>query len=365
MWAMHPSPPLPVGPVPLHAASYGIPLESSVPNQHRETGSWRRISRPDFGLATAISDAISGSADLTASSIRLLRDSPWLLIFSDYGGAHKGARHEVYSYLVTTPLAVSAFNRRRERLRRGELGSQRRMAYKALNDNVRRRSLIGYLDAADGLAGALISFVVDKRSLHRFNESYQSETAFGTLGPWAAKSFAKLSRVAHLAAILIEGLRADGQNLLWITDEDEIAANETKHREATQLIGHLLNCYCTANMGHFRFATTASDAGDLLIEDLAAVPDLTAGSLNDILPLVGIPPESRMPDRLFIAADVVAPFKVQCMASWLSSSSGALKKANVVVDEGSDGCWVRRISVETQLSLLLDYRDLDSWHGFR
>ncbi len=221
------------------------------------------------------------------------------------------------------------------------------MSYKALNDNVRLRSLIGYLEAADRLAGVLTSFAVDRRATHRFNESYKPKTAFGALGPWASKPFGKLSRVGHLAAIVIEGLRADGQDLIWITDEDEIAPNPTKHAEATRFLGHILSSYCTGDMGHFRFGTTASDPGDLLIEDLAAVPDLAAGSLNEILSRVGLHPESHTVARLFIAAEGIAPLKVRHIANWLSRSSSTLKKVNVVVDEGSSGCWVRRFSVVT------------------
>ena len=328
-------------------------------NHRREASGWRVITRPDFGLATVISDVISGSEAVMGNSIRSLRRSPSLFMFSDYGGAHKGARYEVLSFLITTPAGFSGFALERLRLRQDGLGAERRMAYKALNDNVRLRSLTGYLKVADRLAGVLINFAVDKRAAHLFNESYKPETAFGALGPWAAKPFGKLSRVAHLAAIVIEGLRADGQDLIWITDEDEIAPNPTKHAEATRLLAHILNCYCTGDMGHFRFGTTASDPGDLLIEDLAAVPDLAAGGLNEILSQVGLHPASNTPERLFIAADGIAPLKVRHIANWLSSSSGTLKKVNVVIDEGTGGCWVRRISVETQPKPLLDYRNFD------
>ena len=151
--------------------------------------------------------------------------------------------------------------------------------------------------------------------------------------------------------MVVEGARADGQSLVWITDEDEIAPNPTKHAEATRFIGHLLNHYCTGNMGHFRFGTTALDSGDLLIEDLAAVADLAAGGLQEILSRVGLPTNSRLPDRLIFAAEGVAPIKVRYIGQWLSESSGALKKVNVVVDEGTGKhrgkCLVTRINVES------------------
>jgi hypothetical protein len=177
-------------------------------------------------------------------------------------------------------------------------------------------------------------------------ESYEPETVFGTLGPWATKSFGKLSRVGQLAAIIVEGVRADGQNLLWITDEDEIAPNTAKHAESTKVIGHLLNHYCTGDMGHFRFATTASDTGDLLIEDLAAIPDLAAACFNEILARLGLDPESDMQKRLITAVGSSVPLKIRYFASWLAGTSSTLVKANIAIDEGRLGCRVRRITIE-------------------
>ena len=88
-----------------------------MPNESRESGRWRVISRPSFGLAKLISEAISGSPTVFGNRIRWLRGSSTLLMFSDYSGAHKGARYEVFSYLVTTPLGFSGFNAERGQLR--------------------------------------------------------------------------------------------------------------------------------------------------------------------------------------------------------------------------------------------------------
>lgn len=314
--------------------------------QQSDADRWRVIARPDFGLAAVISEAISGAMGI-GRSIRLLRRAPSLFMFSDYGGAHKGARREVYSYLVTTPFGISRFDVERGQLRQAGLGPVRRMSYKALSDNVRLQSLPAYLGAADRIVGLLISVALDKRAIHRLTESYKAETAFGDLGTWAAKPFGKLTRVGHLAAIIIEGVRADGQNLLWITDEDEIAPNITKHAEATRLIEHLLNHYCTGDMGHIRFGTTASDTGDLLIEDLAAVPDLAAGGLNEVLTRVGMDLDSEWPERVIAAIGGSVPPRIRNIANWLAGSSQTLAKVNIAIDEGHGGCWVRRIAIDT------------------
>ena len=63
-----------------------------MPDEGQGADRWRVISRSEFGLTTVISEAICDFPALNGSSIRSLRSSSPLLLFSDYGGAHKGAR---------------------------------------------------------------------------------------------------------------------------------------------------------------------------------------------------------------------------------------------------------------------------------
>ncbi|MCV7079582.1 hypothetical protein [Mycobacterium szulgai] len=226
------------------------------------------------------------------------------------------------------------------------------MSYKRLNDKVRLKSLPNYLEAADQLEGLLINFAVDKNATHRLSEEPWTETAFGRIGLWAPRAFRKLTVIGHLAGILVEGVRADGQNLLWITDEDDIAPNPDKHAEATRLLAHYISSYCTGPLGHFRFGTTASDPGDLHIEDLAAVPDLAAGGLNDILTEVFPHPQSQSVERLFVPVGVQTPAKVGLVAGWLARVASPLAKINIVVDERAGLCSVRRFAVVTNLTEL-------------
>ncbi len=313
---------------------------------------WRGLAPTGPDLATAISDEIGAASISIERSIQLIRRSDAMLVFSDYGGAHKDARYEVMSFLVTTQEGISAFLDERRRLRDGPLGTRRRMAYKSLNDEVRLRSLPAFLEAADQLAGLLISFAVEKAAAHRLGEAHRPETAFGDLGPWASRSFRKLTTIGHLAGIVVQGLRNDGQSLLWITDEDEIAPNPVKHAEATRILGHLLNCYCTGPMGHFRFGTTAADPGDLHIEDLAAVPDLAAGCLSDVLSFLSPHPKSHTVQRLYVPTDGGVAAKARRVAEWLAESASPLDKVNIVVDERDGLCSVRHFTVVTDFSKL-------------
>lgn len=323
-----------------------------IPGESRRDDKWRELSGDEYGLAAAISGRISEAGSSIAQCVRAVRSSPALIMFSDYGGAHKDARFEVMSFLVTTPRGASPFLAERQRLRQGQLGTQRRMSYKALGDKLRLKCLPAYLDAADHLTGLLVSFCIDKNAKNRLCEMYKPETSIGQLSPWSPRAFRKLTTIGHLAGILVQGLRTDGQDVVWITDEDEIAPNPDKHAEATQIFGHLLSSYCTGPMGKFRFGTTAADPGDLHIEDLASLPDLAAGCLNELLTYMYPHPDSPTVERLYVPIDGGTPAKARTIAAWLAESASPLAKLNIVVDESADLCSIRRFSVVTNLEKL-------------
>lgn len=316
-----------------------------------DEGEWRGLAPAEFGLSAVVSDCIGSSGPLLSACIRSLRSSPSLFVFSDYGGAHRAAHFEVMSFLITTPRGISDFIARCQRLRRDSLGTKRRMAYKSLSDKVRLDALSEFFDAADQLPGLVICFAIDKAAAHRFSEGSSSDTAVGQLGPWAKRSFRKLTMIGHLAGIVVQGLRCDRQDLLWITDEDEIAPNVHKHAEATRILSHLLSCYCSGPMGHFRFGTTASDPGDLHMEDLVAVPDLAAGCIADVLTYMSPHPAAPTVERLYLPTGGGTPAKTRRVAEWLSAPS-ALTKLNVVLDEPDGLCSVRRFALVTDLAEL-------------
>jgi hypothetical protein len=319
------------------------PIESARP-------SWRTVSTlEEPNLAQIISERIAVTWGNQSETLSALRISPTLLMFSDYSGTHKGAQFDIYTFLVTTTAALRPFLAATDDLRAGAFGRTRRMSYKSLNDTVRARALPEFLTAANQMQGLVVSFAIDKRAAHRLSEEYQPTTVFGSLGTWSPRSFRKLTTVGNLASILVEGVRGELQNLMWFTDSDDIAPNEPKHREATQVLGHQLSVYLTGQMGHLRFGTSASDPGDLSIEDSLAVPDLAAGCLGEVLAHLATGPGGDPVERLFVPeAGHPAP-KVRRIAGWLSEAETALQKVNVIVNEGSPGCSVHTLTLFTDV----------------
>jgi hypothetical protein len=89
----------------------------------------------------------------------------------------------------------------------------------------------------------------------------------------------------HVLGVLLAGLAAPGQNVMWFTDEDSIAANDDRVRELTQLFAWISSQYLTFNLGHCRCGTSKCDDGSRQIEDFLAIPDMIAGALAEQMQL--------------------------------------------------------------------------------
>ena len=100
---------------------------------------------------------------------------------------------------------------------------------------------------------------------------------------WDDAVFEKLLRVVHIASLFVAGLSRPYQDLLWITDEDAIVADERRLREFVDIFSKVCSHYLKHNLRHIRIGTTKSDTGKRDVEDLVAIADLVAGALSRLL----------------------------------------------------------------------------------
>jgi hypothetical protein len=168
--------------------------------------------------------------------------------------------------------------------RRYRLGD-RRFAFKGLGDRRKSGALPAFLSAADVLNGLCATVLVDRsiESLFvkqgRLDLSRPEAQAYAGYG---VDTFERLLRTVHFLSFFLGGLSAAGQDVLWITDQDEIAANAERLTDLTSIVAHILGHYAPHDWGHLPCATTASDNGTLETEDLTAIADLTAGALAEM-----------------------------------------------------------------------------------
>jgi len=95
------------------------------------------------------------------------------------------------------------------------------------------------------------------------------------------QTFEKLFRVAQFVGFLVAGLSRVGQNIWWLTDEDEIVANEQRLQAAMKFLAGASTRFVTHCLGSLRCMTDACDGGTGFAKDLTSIPDLVAGALAE------------------------------------------------------------------------------------
>lgn len=277
----------------------------------------------------ALSESIQRAQARDPDLLPDLRSATTLIVTSDYGGQHKESDFETYSFLIV-PLGSgwSRWEQSRVRIRQAYRLHKRRMSYTTLRDRRRRQALDAFLGAVDAMPGLCMGVLVAKPGHSLFEPDSGADPPDDgptLLTTYSAAARERLLRIVHLISLFIAGLSRPGQDVLWFTDEDEIAANPSRVRELTEAFGRVSGHYLPHDMGHLRCGTTACDDGTLQIEDLASVPDLVAGALAEVFtayrrdrtmpvgPIIVRPPHSVSP-------------KARRIAAWLSDSAQPMRR---------------------------------------
>lgn len=308
-------------------------------NEHASIGDshmWRSIRNRNLGMMNVFNDVMVRHQWSDPDAMPNLRESDTVLVASDYSGHHAACHFESYGYLYITHDSWPTWERCRLRLRE-RFGLRRRtFAYKKLGDKKKRLALDWFLAAADQLHGACITVLIDRKLKSLFpNEEGGDREEARKLWPnveFTRATFERLMRVVHLNSFFLAGLVGHGQNILWFTDQDDIAANPARVTVLTRIWSIVLSNYLREpddqlpiTLGHLRCGTTASDSGTLQIEDLAAIPDLVAGALAEAYTCfdkearqptcaIAVPPPSSLTD------------KAKRIVGWLTAETALLKR---------------------------------------
>jgi hypothetical protein len=237
--------------------------------------------------------APSLSADLLSdrSGFPFLTRGRTLLLVADFGGHHQRQHFDTYTFLILDLTKNQEWLAWQHHFRHAILRNRRRMSFKALNDGMRRRALVPFMRAAAGIEGCLMQFAISKVGGSLFTGASEDELGGELLKRWKPNVQERLLRVLHLSAFLLSGLSVPGQDVLWIIDEDDIAANVTKLTDLTELFARALSSYSSHTLGHIRCGTTATaDDGGLALEDLTAIADLTTGALGELCNVLDLSP---------------------------------------------------------------------------
>lgn len=272
-----------------------------------------------------------------------LHASPTLIVTSDYSGHQKGSLYEVYALLITGSQGWDTWESARLELRRTFKIGSRRISFKGLNDVRKRRMVPCFLNAADQLPGLCVALVVQRSIQILFDEKGSLDYSSPELSQYThydAHVFERLLRVVHFVSFFLAGLSRPDQDVLWFTDQDDIAANDQRVVELTRIWANVFGHYLQHNLRHIRCCTTQCDNGTLQIEDLASVPDLAAGSLGEMFNRYAA--AGGIPDsRLIVPAPRGLSRKSAAICRWLAYGGARLNRLVYLIEEVSDSGTLR------------------------
>lgn|GEM_PF-4334194 len=199
-------------------------------------------------------------------------------------GEQPQSDYRSFSFIITNERKYHEWDEKR-RVVRGMFGlGQRRISYSKMRDSRKWNAANAFVSAMNSIRGVSTTFLVDKRIVHLFGDL--SRYAGQTLGGLAVTSWKPhvLERMARLIlAFFTAGLASDEQDIIWITDEDEIVANETRREAASNALLNSLARFAHCQLRGIYVATTAYDTGTLELEDFAAIPDVIGGAVTEAL----------------------------------------------------------------------------------
>lgn len=267
-----------------------------------------------------------------------------LILVGDFSGQHRGQHFDTYSFLICDLDCNSPWLSAQKSFRNHVLPQKRRMSFKGMNDGKKRAALVPFLRMASKINGCLVQFAVSKNGDSLFTSEGDLEQRDLLLSLWKPATQERLLRIIHLSAFLLSGLSAPDQDLLWIVDQDEIAANVAQLTQLTEVFGRVLSNYSTHGLRHIRCGTTLSDDGSLALEDLAAIPDLTAGALSEIC--------TRFVDEsAFPLPGIISPlnrrlsWKSRLISSWMAHEDMPLRRYTCILE-------LRPKSTKTRVTML-------------
>ena len=212
------------------------------------------------------------------------------------------------------------------------------MSFKFLNDAQRRRALLPFLNAANLFDGACVVVVVHK-DLKRMSTSPSSveiwKSIRGLKGNWRPSAFEAMARVAHFFSLLVAEFSRPHQHVTWITDEDDIVANDDRLTDIMDLAASMAGLYADHPLGEFAMNSTQVDEEERYFEDFVAIPDLVAGAFAEVVNVWSRDPRWYEGGDLFLMPDKLTR-KANIVSTWFCDASPALKRAVVLVDRHDD-----------------------------
>ncbi len=271
---------------------------------------------------------------------------------SDYGGDRRESDFESYSFLIADAGGLGEWRARMNRLRDTILTDGRTISFKDRNsDAVQRRAEPHFLAAANTIPGVVATILVDRTvpsvrmfpPREEFAVTGSNTPAAAMFTNWKQPTFERLMRIAWFGTTIFAGLSTPEQHLLWITDNDDIVANDGR----TQTFGvsvAAVRLWMQPGMSPPRLDVTRpaswpTPAKRLALEDLLSVADYAAGAVPAAL-TVGQHHGHSIASPLIQLLPAATPADILKLHAWVAEDQWPLKRWVFVFRRGANpGSW--------------------------
>lgn len=291
--------------------------------------SWKNVHQGMYPWETTFNKIIA------AANVSALNGDT-ICIFSDYGGDNKESLYETISVLYVDIFASKDWEIKRQIIRQQYLADGRRMSFKNLNDRKRREALIPFLDAADEIAGINVTLAIQKKIKFLYSNMEAKdllEKHLHTTGKWKNYGFERVVRVSHLVSFLIAGLSFPNQNVYWVSDEDNLFANDAKSKDMAKILSGFSGVYVKHTLSELGIGTTKIDEEDRGIEDFTSIPDLMAGAVAEITTNLSKAYGGGIPEGLASSLPEKLRPKTDLLCRWLGDNTQRLKRTVIVIED--------------------------------
>lgn len=288
-------------------------------------------------IFASLKDSYLGSiannlASLEAAYPQCLPDfaaSETVYCFSDYSGELKSNKHQTYSFLLIDDRSLHCFATEHKKIRYRYKISKRKFSYKDLSDKTLRAPCDELLNLASKLNGVLLTVAINKKLDLSFQYD-DTNTNFLFLTNQKKKNIKRMLIISHLAGFFVASIIRPMHNIIWITDNDNIVANDNFTRLLTNMFASIVGSLVDFQLKHVRCGSSCCDYGDNLIEDLLSIPDFAAGVLANQM-------DNQFFDEYTFAVHqgVYAKEKQNKLSWWLADTKSSLRKYIFILDPGS------------------------------
>ena len=254
--------------------------------------------------------------------------SETIYCFSDYSGDIKSNKYKTYSFLLIDDSSFKYFSTEHKKIRHRYNIGKRKFSYKDLSDKVLNTPCNDFLNISNNLNGILLSVAINKNLSLDFR--YDDKNEFSFLKEQKKSNIQRILTISHLAGCFIASVVRPMQNVVWITDNDNIVANDNFTILLTNVFATIISSLIDFDLKHLRCGASRCDYGDNLIEDLLSIPDFAAGILANQM-------DTQFFEEyvfwLHRGNDVKG--KQNKLSWWLADAKSSLKKYIFILDPGS------------------------------